>query len=195
MKAFHPWVMAVARGIMWLTLLAAMLLPAGLACASGRTVRVGYYMFDGYQMQDADGMRSGYGYDFLQELARYTGWQYEYVGYELGWAKLQQMLDAGEIDILTSARKTPQREQQYLFSSSMGTSAGILTVKTGDERLTMGDYATYAGIRTNRNAGAANLNGAAAPVRVSNTSKSRGLYPIRRRTHECHNVINPPAVV
>ena len=147
MKAFQPWVMAVARGIMWLTLLAAMLLPAGLACASGRTVRVGYYMFDGYQMQDADGMRSGYGYDFLQELARYTGWQYEYVGYELGWAKLQQMLDAGEIDILTSARKTPQREQQYLFSSSMGTSAGILTVKTGDERLTMGDYATYAGIR------------------------------------------------
>ena len=44
-----------------------------------------------------------------QELARYGGWDYEYVGYNLGWAKLQEMLDHGEIDILTSARRTPGR--------------------------------------------------------------------------------------
>ena len=85
------------------------------AVSAARTVRVGYYMFDGFQMQDAAGHRSGYGYDFLQEVARYTGWNYEYVGYDLGWAKLQTMLDAGEIDLLTSARKTPERESKYIF--------------------------------------------------------------------------------
>ena len=115
--------------------------------AEGRVVRVGYYMFDGYQMEDEDQVRSGYGYDFLQELARYTGWQYEYVGYHLGWARLQQMLDAGEIDILTSARKTPARERDYIFSQGIGQSAGILTVKSGSDRVTMGSYATYEGLR------------------------------------------------
>ena len=115
--------------------------------AEGRVVRVGYYMFDGYQMEDEDQARSGYGYDFLQELARYTGWQYEYVGYHLGWARLQQMLDAGEIDILTSARKTPARERDYIFSQGIGQSAGILTVKSGSDRVTMGSYATYEGLR------------------------------------------------
>ena len=114
---------------------------------SAQTVRVGYYMFDGYQMETPEWVRSGYGYDFLQELARYGGWDYEYVGYDLGWATLQKMLDEGQIDILTSARKTPQREQQYLFSTEIGTSAGILTVKSGNTRVNMGDYNSYEGLR------------------------------------------------
>ena len=118
-----------------------------LISAAPRTLRVGYYMFDGYQMEDENQVRSGYGYDFLQELARYTDWNYEYVGYHLGWARLQQMLDAGEIDILTSARKTPAREGKYLFSTEIGTSAGILTVKSGNEQITLGDYSTYQGMR------------------------------------------------
>lgn len=132
------------------------LLAAVIACtvialtpaqALARTIRVGYYKFAGYQEISEDGTRSGYGYDFLQELARYAGWDYEYVGYDQGWATLQTMLDNGEIDILTSARKTPQREQSYLFSTEIGTSAGILTVKSGDARVTTGDYATYEGLR------------------------------------------------
>lgn len=114
---------------------------------SSRVIRVGYYKFDGYQMESSDHTRSGYGYDFLQELARYTGWTYEYVGYNLGWAELQKMLDNGEIDILTSARKTPEREQKYLFSTDIGTSRGILTVKSGNTHVTMGDYPTYNNMR------------------------------------------------
>ena len=134
-----------ARILLCLTLLFVSWLQ--LAAAGSRTLRVGYYMFDGYQMEDDNKVRSGYGYDFLQELARYTDWNYEYVGYHLGWARLQQMLDAGEIDILTSARKTPAREGKYLFSTEIGTSAGILTVKSGNEQITLGDYSTYQGMR------------------------------------------------
>ena len=133
----------------WTAVLAAvllLLLPFS-AEASARTVRVGYYMFDGYQMQDDDGRRSGYGYDFLQEAARYTGWRYEYIGYTYGWARLEKMLEQGEIDLLTSARKTPAREGRYLFSAPIGTSAGILSVKSGSTRLDPGDYANYNGIR------------------------------------------------
>jgi signal transduction histidine kinase/ActR/RegA family two-component response regulator len=123
------------------------LLALAPAPALARTIRVGYYKFAGYQEVSADGTRSGYGYEFLQEVARYAGWDYEYVGYDLGWADLQKMLDDGQIDILTSARKTPAREGTYLFSTEMGTSAGILTVRSGSTRVTVGDYATYDGLR------------------------------------------------
>ena len=138
---------AFLKNFIFLTLCTLLLAAAASPLAEARTLRVGYYMFDGYQMEDSQHIRSGYGYDFLQELARYGGWDYEYVGYNLGWAKLQEMLDHGEIDILTSARRTPARESQYLFSTEMGTSAGILTVKSGSTRLTMGDYTSYNGIR------------------------------------------------
>ena len=58
------------------------------------------------------------------------------------------MLEDGEIDILTSAQKTPEREEQFAFSDqAIGTSSAILTVRSGDTRYTAGDYATYNGMR------------------------------------------------
>ena len=131
---------------------AAAILAAALSCtlvrADNRVIKVGYYAFDGYHMIDENGERSGYGYDFLQEMARYTDWTYEYIGYDTGWAKLQDQLTDGKIDILTSARKTPEREQEYLFSAEdIGSSSGILTVRSGDTSYTAGDYAKYNGMK------------------------------------------------
>ena len=118
------------------------------AAGNNRTLRVGFFAFDGYHVQDEDGNRSGYGYDFLQLLARYGDWTYEYVGYDKSWAEMQNMLTDGEIDILTSAQKTPEREERFAFSDkAIGTSSVILTVRSGDTRYTAGDYATYDGMR------------------------------------------------
>ncbi|MGC8035547.1 transporter substrate-binding domain-containing protein, partial [Salmonella enterica] len=61
-------------------------------------------------MMDEDGNRSGYGYDFLRLMARYWDVDYEYVGYDKSWEEMQQMLIDGEIDMVTSARRTPERE-------------------------------------------------------------------------------------
>ena len=123
-------------------------IPVNAAPGNSRTIRAGFFAFDGYHVQDADGKRSGYGYDFLQLLARYGSWTYEYVGYDKSWAEMQNMLADGEIDILTSAQKTPEREKDFAFSEkAIGTSSAILTVRSGDERYTTGDYATYNGMR------------------------------------------------
>ncbi len=134
--------------------LAAVCLISALAPAvsalpgNSRTLRVGFFAFDGYNIQDGDGRRSGYGYDFLQQLARYGDWTYEYVGYDKSWSEMQDMLANGEIDILTSAQKTPERQAKFAFSDkAIGTSSAILTVKSGDARYTIGDYATYDGMR------------------------------------------------
>ena len=115
---------------------------------SAKVLKVGFFAFDGYHMQDSTGRRSGYGYDFLQEMGRYGSWTYEYVGYDRSWSEMQDMLASGEIDILTSAQKTPEREEKFAFSSEpIGTNSAILTVKSGDTRWTAGDYATYEGMR------------------------------------------------
>lgn len=92
-----------------------------------QTIRVGYFAFEGYHNIDADGNRSGYGYEYLQQLARYTGWRYEYVGYDKSWNDAQKMLENGEIDLLTSAQKTEEREKKFDFSEDpIGYSSTIL---------------------------------------------------------------------
>ena len=92
------------------------------------TVKVGFFAMDGYHMMDEEGNRSGYGYDFLRLMARYWDVDYEYVGYDKSWEDMQQMLEDGEIDMVTSARKTPDREEKFDFSRPIGTNNGITAV-------------------------------------------------------------------
>ncbi len=111
------------------------------------TIRVGFFSFDGYHMMSEDGAKSGYGYDFLQMAARYIDVDYQYVGYDKSWADMQEMLENGEIDLLTSARKTPEREEKFDFSRPIGTNSAVLAVRTGDSSIVKNDYATYEGMR------------------------------------------------
>ena len=76
------------------------------------TVKVGFFAMDGYHMMDEEGNRSGYGYDFLRLMARYWDVDYEYVGYDQSWDDMQQILEDGEIDMVTSPRTTPDREEK-----------------------------------------------------------------------------------
>ncbi len=120
-----------------------------LASESEReTVKVGFFQWDGYHMEDERGIRSGYGYDFLKMAEDYNNWKYEYVGYDKSWSDMLEMLDAGEIDLVTSAQKTPEWEERFDYSDSpIGTSAICLSVRADDDRYTVEDTATYDGMR------------------------------------------------
>ena len=120
------------------------------ASAGRRTVRVGFFPFEGYHMMDAEGNRSGYGYDYLQKMLDFAGWTYEYVGYEdgIGWSDMLQMLQDGKIDLLTSAVKTPAREAVFDFSDEpIGTSSALLTVRAGETRYATDDFSGWDGIQ------------------------------------------------
>ena len=136
----------------WLTvlLLAALLSLSASAAETAsqhERVRVGFFAMDGYHMMGEDGNRSGYGYDFLRLMARYWDVDYEYVGYDKSWEEMQQMLVDGEIDMVTSARKTPDREELFDFSRPIGTNNGILTVRSDNHAIVEGKYSTYNGMR------------------------------------------------
>ena len=139
------------RSWLWkaLCLCAVLLMLACSALAAERQkIRVGYFHFPGYHEISADGRYSGYGYDVLQMLRFYNNWDYEYVGYDKSWDEMVEMLDRGEIDLLTSARWTEDRSQRFAFSSMpIGIKATRLSVREDDKRFVPENYSTYNGMR------------------------------------------------
>lgn len=112
-----------------------------------KTIRVGFFAFDGYHTIDENGVRGGYGYEFLRMAARYLNVDFEYVGYECSWDDMLNMLRDGQIDLLTSARVTPERTDGFAFSKPIGTSSAMLTVREGNTSIVSGRYDTYDGMR------------------------------------------------
>ena len=80
---------------------------------ASKVVRVGWYE-DSYHITDKNGNRSGYGYEYEQAVAAYTGWDYEYVTSD--WTELVEMLQNGEIDLMGALSYTDERAETMLFS-------------------------------------------------------------------------------
>ena len=89
-------------------------LPLQALSAEGKVVRVGWYE-GGYNITGPNGERSGYGYEYQQTVAGYTGWRYEYV--KGNSMELLEKLQRGELDMLNCISYTPERAQHVLFSS------------------------------------------------------------------------------
>ena len=115
--------------------------------ATLRTLRVGFYAYTGYHIMDADGNRSGYAYETLQDMAEYENLNYEYLGYDCDVNEIMAMLENGEVDIVPMLRKTPEREERFDFSAEpISNIATMLTVKAGNRSIVAGDYSTYDGM-------------------------------------------------
>ena len=110
--------------------------------------KVAFYAFDCYHMQDANGRRSGYGYEMMQGLSKYLQCTFSYIGYDKTASECEEMLRNGEVDIYTAAKKTPEREAEFAFSTHPAiTSFTCMNVKVGNNKIVAGDYSTYNGIR------------------------------------------------
>ena len=120
---------------------------AGEPTHERRTVRVGVLAQDGLCQKDANGRLSGYTIDLWQLANRYMDVKVEYVGYGKNWNELLQMLQNGELDILTNAQKSPEREQIFAFTKPTGVTSGLLNVRADNTKFVAGDYATYNGMR------------------------------------------------
>ncbi len=116
------------------------------AAESGiKTVRVGWYQSDLFQegMTDEE-VKSGYSYDYLQKIADYTSWDYEYVYGD--WTELYEMLEKGEIDFLCGVSKTEGRKRAFLFpDSEMGTEQYYLYKRSDDVSISGDDLETLNG--------------------------------------------------
>ncbi|MCF0259396.1 MAG: transporter substrate-binding domain-containing protein [Erysipelotrichaceae bacterium] len=110
-------------------------------------VKVGYFHFDGYHEQKENGHKSGYGYELLQYIQAYSNMDFEYIGYDNSWEDMQKMLLDGEIDMVTSASKSEEREELFEFSDhSIGETETLLTTRADNTKYVVGDYKTYNGM-------------------------------------------------
>ena len=110
--------------------------------------KVAFYPYDCYHMQDANGKRTGYGYEMMQGLSKYLQCTFSYVGYDKTAAECEEMLRNGKLDLYTAARRTPEREAEFAFSTHPSiTSYTCMNVKVGNNTIVAGDYTTYDGIR------------------------------------------------
>ena len=89
-----------------------------------KIIRVGSFE-DTFNYADNNGVRRGYGYELMQALAGYTGWEFEYV--KCDWSNCFDKLENGEIDVMGDISYTDERAQRMLFSDeAMGEENYIL---------------------------------------------------------------------
>ena len=98
-----------------LLLLLSAVLPVKAAAETvpAKVVRVGSFE-DTFNYVNEKGVRKGYGYELLQTLSGYTGWQFEYVTCD--WSDCFEKLKNGEIDIMGDISYTEDRAEEMLFS-------------------------------------------------------------------------------
>ena len=108
-----------------------------------KVVRVGSFE-DTFNYVNEKGIRKGYGYELLQTLSGYTGWQLEYVTCD--WSDCFEKLKNGEIDIMGDISYTPDRAEEMLFSDEpMGEEKDYLYADLSREDITASDFKTLNG--------------------------------------------------
>ena len=96
---------------------------------TGMVLRVGFDD-EGYFMQGATegAPKSGYGYEYLQQIAYYGGWEYEYV--YASFSQQMEMLEKGEIDLMVNVSYTEERAEKINYSANiMGEETYYICVK------------------------------------------------------------------
>lgn len=128
-----------------LLLLLSAVLPVKAAAETApvKVVRVGSFE-DTFNYCNEKGARKGYGYELLQTLSGYTGWQFEYVTCD--WSDCFEKLENGEIDILGGISYTEDRAEEMLFSDEpMGEEKYYLYVDLSRTDISASNFKTLNG--------------------------------------------------
>ena len=128
-----------------LLLLLSAVLPVKAAAetAPAKVVRVGSFE-DTFNYVNERGARKGYGYELLETLSGYTGWQFEYVTCD--WSDCFEKLKNGEIDIMGDISYTEDRAEEMLFSDEpMGEEKYYLYADFSRTDISASDFKTLNG--------------------------------------------------
>ena len=131
--------------VLCLLLLLPALFPVKAAAETvpAKVVRVGSFG-DTFNYVNEKGIRKGYGYELLQTLSGYTGWQLEYVTCD--WSDCFEKLKNGEIDIMGDISYTEDRTEEMLFSDEpMGEEKDYLYADLSRADISASDYKTLNG--------------------------------------------------
>ena len=98
---------------------------SGSSSGRDRVLRVAFPQSEGISETSDEGVRSGIFYDWLTEIAKYTGWKYEFVDGDVEDLMNQTM--AGEIDLIGGMYFREQLADRYEYSAfAMGSNHALL---------------------------------------------------------------------
>ena len=117
-----------------------------------KKIRVGYLTYQGYQEGEGNQPKSGYGYEYLQQIAYYAGWEYEYVNGSFN--ELLEKLKSGDIDIMGNISYTDERAQDISYAKEeQGREYYYLFVREDRTDISATDLSTLQNARVGINKG------------------------------------------
>ncbi|MDD4850439.1 MAG: transporter substrate-binding domain-containing protein [Gemmiger sp.] len=121
--------------------------------STGRTVRVALPQQDGFSEQGTAGDFLGYSYEYLNKIAQYTGWNYEFVRYD-GMSSDESILAAmedvasGKVDLLGETIASEATRQMFEFpQNSYGGVYTTLSVLENDVNINATNFRNISPLR------------------------------------------------
>lgn len=112
---------------------------------TNKLLKVGFLPDYGITIDSETQTVKGYTVDYFAELAKDTGWMYEYIPLE--WDEGLKRLKEGSIDFFGPMQKTESREKDYLFTDrEIGYEHSLLYAKK-DSPYLFQDFANFNGIK------------------------------------------------
>ena len=128
--------------LFFLVLIITSMIPIHSLGKERKTIKIGYIDYARFIEEETTDEYSGYGVEYLEEIAKYTNWNYEYI-YDT-WENCLQKLEAGEIDFLLNAQYSKERDEKFDFSKySCGKEYGVLLVKSDNDTFYYNDIQAF----------------------------------------------------
>ena len=111
---------------------------------SGRVLKVAFPEVAGFTELDEDGTRHGTVVDYLNEIAKYTGWEYEYIETD-GETMIDEFLE-GKFDLMGGTYYQEELEDYFAYPDyNTGYSKSVLLGRKDDESIKSYDWKSMDG--------------------------------------------------
>lgn len=131
---------------LWLVagLLLNLAFPAWAVTQNGRVIRVAFPQVKGVSWTAGDGSRHGIVVDYLNEIAKYTGWKYEYI--DTDGSHILDEFQEGKYDLMGGTYYLPILEKYYAYPDyNIGYSRSLLLARRNDHSIHSYDMASMNG--------------------------------------------------
>lgn len=134
MKKLNKHITGVLAGVVLLTILFSGAIPVWASEERPARLRIPFPEVEGFTMLDENGRRSGLVVDYLYEIAKYTGWTYEFIDTDA--EGMVNDFIAGEYDLMGGTYYSEGFEQYFSYPDySCGNTKAVLLARWEDTNI------------------------------------------------------------